>query len=512
MSRLKPTQTRASSLPAEPVARPHIALGVVVAIACVAQFMVILDTSIVNVALPAMRAGLGLSATDQQWVVDAYLIAFGGLLLLAARAGDLFGRRSVLQAGLVVFTGASLAGGLAHESGLLLGARIAQGIGAAALAPSSLSLITASHPEGALRHRALAMWGAVGAAAGPIGMVLGGVLTSALSWRYVMFVNVPLGIALLVASAFALAPSPRTGRQGRLDIPGALTVTVGVGLVVYGVSRATTAGWGSTSVIASLGAGVVLLTAFGLIERRSPSPLVPLGVFAHRSLTAANVLMACLGVCFTSSLFFVSLYLQQVLGYSPVRTGLALLPMGAFMVVGALASKRLVPLLGARTVLVGGSITGAAGLAWLSRLPVQSAYVSHVLAPTLVAAAGFSIMMFPVTVAATSGLEPRLAGLASGLLNVGRQLGGAIGLAVLVTIAASASRHSHDATAGAATVHGYHASLLICAGVSLIATGVALAIPKASPTLAAASRDRGVPSTGTRARRLGHIAPEAPTQ
>ena len=252
-------------------------------------------------------------------------------------------------------------------------------------------------------------------------------------------------------------------------------------LIVYGVSRATTAGWGSTSVIASLGAGVALLGAFGAIERRSRCPLVPLGVFAHRNLTAGNVVMACLGVCFTSSLFFVSLYLQQILGYSPVRTGLALLPMGILMVIGAFASKRLVPLVGARTVLVGGSIAGATGLAWLSRLPVHSAYAGHILGPTLVAAAGFSIMMFPVTVAATSGLESHLAGLASGLLNVGRQLGGAIGLAVLVTVAAGDTRHSQHRTPAAATVHGYHTALLICAAVSVAAAGISLAIPNGLP-------------------------------
>ncbi len=499
--------TRAPSPSVEPIARPRVSLGVVVAIACGAQFMVILDTSIVNVALPAMKAGLGLSSTDEQWVVDGYLITFGGFLLLAARTGDLFGRRSVLQAGLVVFTAASLAGGLAQDAGLLLGARVAQGIGAAALAPASLSLITASHPEGDLRHRALSIWAAVGAAAGPVGMVLGGVLTSALSWRCVMFVNVPIGIALLVATTVTLLPTPRASRRGHLDIPGALTVTVAVGLIVYGVSQATTAGWGSTTVIASLTAAVALLAAFVMIEHRSPSPLVPLGVLAHRKLTTANALMACLGVCFTSSLFFVSLYLQQVLGYSPVRTGLALLPMGVFIVIGALASKRLILLVGPTALLVAGAVTGAIGLAWLSRLPVHSDYVVHILGPTLLAAAGFSIMMFPITLAGTSGLEARLAGLASGLLNVGRQLGGAIGLAILVTIADTATRHSHHSSQAAATVHGYRSALFICAAVSLASTLIALAMPKTAPSVAAAT---ATPTARTRGRLTAHIAQQTP--
>ena len=510
MPRHKPAVALAPSPSVEPIARPHLALGAVVAIACAAQFMVVLDTSIVNVALPAMKTGLGLSSTDQQWVVDGYLVTFGGFLLLAARTGDLFGRRSVLQAGLMLFTAASLAGGLAEGPGLLLGARVAQGIGAAALAPASLSLITSSHPEGDLRHRALAIWAAVGAAAGPVGMVLGGVLTSGLSWRYVMFVNVPIGIALLVATTVALLPAPSAGRRGHLDIPGALTVTVGVGLVVYGVSHATTAGWESASVVASLAAAVALLAAFGMIERRSPSPLVPPSVFAHRGLTAANALMACLGVCFTSSLFFVSLYLQQILGYSPVRTGLALLPMGVFIVIGALASKRLTPLVGPTALLVAGAVTGAVGLAWLSRLPVHSAYAVHILGPTLVAAAGFSTMMFPITVAGTSGVEARLAGLASGLLNVGRQLGGAIGLAVLVTLAATATRHSHHTTPAAATVHGYRTALLICAGVSLASALIALAMPSTTPTVAPASTDHATPSARTRGRLTGNLAQETP--
>jgi MFS family permease len=241
-----------------------------------ANFMVIIDTSIVNVALPAMKAALGLSAADQQWVVNGYLITFGGFLLLAARAGDLFGRKGVFQAGLAVFTAASLAGGLARDPWLLIAARVLQGIGAAALASSSLSLITASHPEGPARTHALSLWAAVGSSAGAVGVVLGGLLTTELSWRYVLFINVPIGIALLIAAAASLVPSPPRRDWARLDLPGALTVTVGVSSLVYAVSQATTNGWGSTPVIAALTAAVVLLAAFGVIEARSAAPLVPL--------------------------------------------------------------------------------------------------------------------------------------------------------------------------------------------------------------------------------------------
>src|SRR5690348_7104943 len=321
-----PGNTSAPSVSAEPVTRPRVPPGVILAIACMANFMVIIDTSIVNVALPAMKAALGLSAADQQWVVNGYLITFGGFLLLAARAGDLFGRKGVFQAGLAVFTAASLAGGLAQDPWLLIAARVLQGIGAAALASSSLSLITASHPEGPARTHALSLWAAVGSSAGAVGVVLGGLLTTELSWRYVLFINVPIGIALLIAAAASLMPSPPGRDWARLDLPGALTVTIGVSSLVYAVSQATTKGWGSTPVIAAL-AAEVLLAAFGMIEARSPAPLVPLRILRRRSLAVGNTVMACLGVVMTSGFFFLSLYLQQILGYSALRTGMAIVPM-----------------------------------------------------------------------------------------------------------------------------------------------------------------------------------------
>ncbi len=318
--------TPAASAPAESVARSHVPLGAILAIACVANFMVIIDTSIVNVALPAMKAALGLSPAQQQWVVDAYLITFGGFLLLAARAGDLFGRKVVFQAGLVVFTVASLAGGVAWSPGMLIGARVIQGVGAAVLGTSSLSLLTASHPEGPSRTHALSLWAAVGASAGAVGLVLGGVLTATLSWRYVLFVNVPIGIALLMAGSACLMPSPPRCDRERLDLPGALAVTVGIGALVYGVSQASIKGWGSAPVIAALAAAAVLVAAFGIVEARSEAPLVPLGIFRQRSLTVGNAVMAGLGMVMTAGLFFLSLYLQQLVGYSALRTGVAMVP------------------------------------------------------------------------------------------------------------------------------------------------------------------------------------------
>ena len=473
-----PVATTAERPTVEPVVRPHLSLAVVVVIACVAQLMVILDTTVVNVALPAMKQHLGLSATGQQWVVDGYLITFGGLLLFAGRAGDLFGRRGVFLAGLGVFTAASLAGGLAPGPGLLLAARFVQGAAAAALAPSSLSLITASHPEGPARTRAMSIWAATAGAGGAIGLVLGGVLTTELSWRYVLLVNVPIGLALFAASATALLPSPRARVRQSLDIPGAVTATAGVGALVYGISEATNQGWGSAPVIAALVASAVLLTGFVAIESASPAPLVPLSIFRRRTVSVANVLMFLLGVLLTASLFFLSLYLQQVIGYSALRTGLAVLPMTGVMIVVAITSARLLPRLGASPLVLAGTLFAAGGLAWLSRIPVHAAYASHVLGPTLIIGVGFGLIVLPVTATSTTGIDARQAGLVSALGNMSRQLGGAIGLSVLVTIATTATRHSHLASPAAATVHGYRIVLVISAAVSLGAAVAALLLPK----------------------------------
>jgi len=467
---------------AQAVAHPHVPLGVIVAIACVAQAMVLLDTSIVNIALPAMKAGLGLSATGQQWVIDGYLITFGGLMLFAARASDLFGRKWVFQAGLVVFTLASLAGGFAQDPGWLIAARIVQGIGAAALAPSSLSLITASHPEGPARTRAIAIWGASSISSVAAGLVLGGVLTSELSWRYVLFVNVPVGVALLIAATVSLIPSPARSRPVRLDLPGTVTVTAGVAALVYGISEATTNGWGSAPVIVSLVAAVVLLAAFVAVETRSAAPLIPLGIFRYRSLSVANVLIACLGVAMTSIAFFVSLYLQEVIGYSALRTGLALVPMTLIMVVATFAAKTLITRIGPRSLVVAGSLVTTAGIAWISRLPLHSGYPAHILGPTLVIGFGLGLMMLPITEGATASVDHRDAGLASGLLNTSRQIGGAIGLAVLVTISTTTARHSHLASPAATIIHGYREALLICAAVTLAAALAGFLLPRPAKT------------------------------
>jgi EmrB/QacA subfamily drug resistance transporter len=469
----------AAPSPASPpaVAKPHVSLGIIVAIACVAQFMVVLDTTIVNVALPSMRHDLGLSTNAQQWVVDGYLITFGGFLLLSARASDLFGRKWVFQAGLVLFSVASLVGGLATTGSMLLVARIVQGIGASALAPSSLSLITASHTDGNQRTRALTIWGAAASSAGAVGMVLGGVLTAELSWRYVLFVNVPIGVALFIAATAYLLPSTRTGDRPRLDLPGALTVTLGTGLLVYGVSEATSDGWGSTTVVGALAAAGVLLASFIFIESRTAEPLVRLGIFANRGVRIANMVQPCLGVLMTATIFFLSLYVQDILGYSALRAGLSLVPMTLVVVVGSFVCRLLIPVFATRVLAVAGSLVAAGGLVWLSWIPVHAAYFLHVFGPTVVLGIGFSLMLLPTTIAATTGIAPREAGLASGLINMGRQIGGAIGLAVLVTIATSATHHSHIASPAGAVVHGYQVVFVIDAAIGIVAALIALRLP-----------------------------------
>ncbi|MFG1642835.1 MFS transporter [Amycolatopsis sp. NPDC049252] len=454
------------------MAKRGVALAAITAMACVAQFMVVLDSSIVNVALPSMKSGLGLSTSAQQWVVNGYLVTFGGLLLCASRAGDLFGRRRVFQIGLAVFSVASLAGGLAQDGWMLLAARVVQGAGAAALAPSSLSLITASHSGPSRRRRAMTWWGVAASSAGAAGIVVGGLLAS-VSWRWVMLVNVPIGVGLLIAGRVCLAPAETGHRRSSVDVPGAIAVTLSAAAIVYGVSAVPDGGWGAPRVVVALIAGVVLLAAFVAIERRSAEPLIPLAIFSGAAVRMGNILTLCLGVVLTAPLFFLSLYLQQVEGLSALRTGLSLLPMVAVISVGVLLSQRLIPAIGARRLLVVGAVAAALGLAWLGQLPVHHGYVTPVLLPTLVVGAGTSLTMMPAIVAATGGVDPRDAGIASGLLNMCRQLGAALGLAALVTVAATVTDRSGSG-GNAAVVDGYRIAFDALAVVSLITAALAL--------------------------------------
>jgi hypothetical protein len=375
-------------------------------------------------------------------------------------------------------------GGLAQDGGVLIAARVVQGLGAAALAPSSLSLITSTHVEPAQRSRALSVWAGAAAASSALGMVLGGVLTE-LDWRLVMFINVPVGVGLFVAATSSLEWSGRRGDE-RLDVPGGVTATIGVAAVVYGVTRASTHGWGSPGVVATLVAAAAILAAFVAIETRVASPILPLRVFRDRALTVSAVLIAGIGVPLTSVFFFLSLYHQQVLGQGALVTGLSLAPMALMLVVGSVVSVKAEGAVSNRALVVVGGLTAAGGLAWLGNLPTASAYATHVLGPTMLAGVGIGVMALPVTHGATSTIAPELAGLSSGIVNVSRQLGAAIGLSVLVTAATAATRSS-GAAGTAASVEGYDVAMLVCAGVCVACALLAVLLPAPTAEPAEAS-------------------------
>lgn len=466
------------------------------AVCCAAQFMVVLDVSIVNVALPAMRTGLGLSQAGQQWVVNAYTLTFAGLLLLGGRAADLFGRRRVFMAGLGAFTACSLLGGLAQSGAWLIAARAAQGASGAILAPATLSLLTTRFVDPAERRRALGAWSATAASGAAIGVLLGGVLTDLLGWRSVLFVNVPIGAVLLAGTIIALPESRAAGGRRRLDLAGALTATAGLSALVYGVVNTSTHPWGSPGTVAALGAGVALLAAFVVVEGRlARDPLMPIGIFRLRSLSAANAVAMTVGAGLFGMYFFLSLYLQQVNGYSPLTAGVAFLPSGLAVFAGALGAAKLVTRLGPRRQLAVGLVIAAAGLFWLSGASPGSGYFSQILGPALLVGLGFGLSFVPMTISAMAGVPARDAGLASGILNTSRQVGGAIGLAVLATVAAGASRvdEAAHASLGAALTSGYDRAFMVSAVIVLIGAALSLALP-------APARRRlpqGAPSEGT---------------
>jgi len=397
----------------------------VLAVCCMAQFMVVLDISIVNVALPQMKAGLHLSPAGQQWVINAYTLTFAGLLLLGGRAADLFGRRRIFLLGLGLFTGFSLLAGLAQSGTWLITARALQGSSAAVLAPATLSLLTTTFSDPSARRRALGAWSATAASGAAIGVLAGGVLTDLLDWRWVLFVNVPIGMALLVGGAWALPRAPLGSAVRRLDLPGALAVTAGLAVLVYGIVGTNSHPWGSAWTTCVLALGAALLGVFVLIEARlAEHPLVPLEVFRRRSLTAANGVSMAIGGSIFSLFFFLSLYLQQVNGYTPLRAGLAFLPLGLSILGAALLAASLVARLGVRRQLVIGLLMVAGGLAWMAQLAPGDNYWSTVLLPELLCGTGFGLSLLPMTLGATAGVPPQQAGLASGLVTTTRQVGG----------------------------------------------------------------------------------------
>ena len=416
----------------------HRKLGLALVVIATAQLMVVLDATIVNVALPDIAKALGFSGTGLEWVVNAYALTFGGLLLLGGRAGDILGRRRVFIAGIILFSLASLLGGFATTQAWLLAARAVQGVGGAIIAPTALSLITTTFPEGPPRNRAMGVYAAMSISGAAVGLMAGGLLTTYLSWRWVLFVNVPIGTVVALLAPRALSESPR--RRGRFDLPGAITSTLGLAALVYGLTSAATSPdgvshWGDTKVIVSLTAAVVLLAAFAVIEARSEYALMPLRIFRHRDRSAANLIMLCVGTAMSGMFFFLTIFVQTVWGYSALKTGIAYLPMIAAIMVMAGISTQLVPRIGARPLLIAGSAIASGGMFWLSRISEHSTYTSGLLGPMLITAAGLGMLFMPVTLIALNRVPDRDAGLAASLPNVGQQVGGSIGLALLGTVA-----------------------------------------------------------------------------
>ncbi|MHA6763244.1 MFS transporter [Streptacidiphilus sp. PAMC 29251] len=431
-----PTALRKSDPPqARRGQHPNVALTVIAA----TQLMVVLDATIVNIALPHIATALKLSTTNLSWVINAYTLTFGGLLLLGGRIGDILGRRRTLMTGVLLFSLASLLGGLATAPWMLLAARSLQGMGGAIASPTALALITTNFAEGPARNRAFGVFSAVAGAGGAIGLLAGGMLTSWLSWRWVLFVNVPIGIAIALLAPLYINDSER--RPGRFDLPGALTATLGMVSLVYGFIRASQDGWGDSWTLAAFGAAVVLLASFLLIESRTAQPITPLKMFRERNRSGSYGIMLCLAAAMFSIFFFVTLFVQDILGYTPLRAGVAFLPISVAIVTAAQISARLQSRFGAKPFLVGGSLLVSAAIAWLTQISTDSGYLSGVLGPTLLFGLGMGSIFVPVMLTAVSGVAPQETGAASGLLNTTQQVGGSLGLSILVTVFGTASRH-----------------------------------------------------------------------
>ena len=427
--------------------------GLALVVIATAQLMVVLDATIVNVALPHIQTALGFSGSGLEWVVNAYALTFGGLLLLGGRAGDILGRKRVFIAGIILFSLASLLGGFATSEAWLLGARALQGVGGAIVAPTALSLITTNFPEGQERNRAMGVYAAMSIGGAAVGLLAGGLLTTYASWRWVLFVNVPIGIVTALIAPRALSESER--HTGRFDIPGAITGTLGLGALVYGLSSAAASGtssshWGDPKVLGSLVAAVVLLVSFVVIEMHSEHALMPLRIFNNRDRTAANIVLLCVGTAMFGMFFFLTIFVQTVWHYSALRTGVAYLPMVAMILVATAASSQLVSRIGARPLMIAGSAAGAGGMLWLSRVTEHSHYVSGLLGPMLLTATGLGLLFAPLLLVSLTKVAKNDTGVASSLFNVGQQVGGAVGLAVLGTVAWSAVANSLRSQAAAA--------------------------------------------------------------
>jgi len=450
-----------------------------------AQFMVILDVAIVNVALPSIKSDLNFSQTNLQWVISAYAILFGGVLLLGGRLADLLGRRRLFITGLALFAASSLACGLAWSEGSLIAFRAVQGLGGALLAPAALSLLMTTFAEGRERNLALGIYGAASGSGAAVGVLLGGVLTSYLSWSWIFFINIPVGIAAIALAPLLLEEGRAEGAQRHFDVPGALSITSGLMLLVYATSRATTDGWGAPVTIGLLSGAAALVLAFVAIELRSPSPLLPLRIFRLRTLTGANAAMAIVGAVAFSEFFLLTLYLQDVLHYSAMQSGAAFVGFAGAVVVVSNVAQLVVGRVGVRPTLTAGLLASAASVALLTRLPVHGHYFWDLFPWFVLGGAGMGLSFVPVTIASLTGVQRAEAGVASGLINTSRQIGGAIGIAVVSAIAATSTSsyaRAHDAvtaSSGLALDHGFQTGLYVLTG--LLVTGALIAVAVLRP-------------------------------
>ncbi|EHR62678.1 MFS transporter [Saccharomonospora cyanea] len=451
----------------------------VLLLACVVQFLVVLDVSIVNVALPSMETALGLDQEGAQWVVNAYALVFAGLLLLGGRLADLLGLRRVFLAGLVTFTAASLLGGTATDAATVIAARAGQGLGAAVLAPATVTMLTTTVPEGPRRHRALAAWTAVGLAGGTTGNLVGGLLTEYLSWRWVLLGNVPVGLVAAVLAVRAL-PAGDTVRRRPVDLPGAVLATTGLLALTFGVVRSGTHGWDSPTTLVALACGLGALTAFVVVERRfARVPLLPPTLFGVRSVVRGNIVLLLAGACLNPMWYFLTFAMQNVLGFGPLLTGLGFLPHTVLtIVVGVWLTPRLMRRVEPRTLVVAGAAVAAAGFAWQSGLDADSAYLPGVLGPAVLISLGGGLLNTPITVLATSGVAEEDAGAASGLLNTTKQVGGAVGLAALVAMVNPVV----DGGGATASADGYGLAFLIMAALLVSTALCAMLLPRSLTT------------------------------
>jgi EmrB/QacA subfamily drug resistance transporter len=438
---------------------------IALALLCVAQFVVVLDASIVNVALPTIGTALNFTESSLPWVLNAYVLTFGGFLLLGGRLADLLGRRRLFMGGLILFAIASLAGGLATSSGQLIAARAVQGLGAAILSPAALSIVATTFKDGAERNKALGIWGAVAGSGGAAGVLLGGVLTEGLGWEWVLWVNVPIGIVAAAIAPTLIAETRSEDETRHFDVAGAVTITLGLSAFVFALLDAETAGWGSSQTIGTIVASLLLLAAFVAIELRSRAPLVPFSIFRVRTVTGANVVGILVGASLFSMFYFISLYMQQVLGYSPIKAGLSYLPLAISIILSAGIASGLVTKVGFKPILAIGMALVALGLLWFTQISVDGSFLADILGPSLLAAVGLGFAFVPVTIAAVSGIEDREQGLASGLINTSQQVGGALGLAILAAIANAIIGTN---ASPAKLVEGFQAAFAVGAGFAIL--------------------------------------------